>query len=65
MKPEAGTRVELLSTRDGYTKLQPGDQGTVTMTRWDGFGRVISVDWDSGSKLSLLDEDDWKPVTGK
>lgn len=60
---EPGTRIELVSTRDEHTKLQPGDKGTVKFARWDGFGLVISVDWDSGSRLSLLDDDDWKTVT--
>lgn len=54
-----GDRVALVYTSDPHTKLVPGDQGTVTYTRHDGVGRVVGVNWDSGSGLSiLLDEGD-------
>lgn len=46
-----GTRVELLSMNDPYTKLLPGDQGTVTDI--DDTGTVF-VDWDRGSCLGLV-----------
>ncbi len=35
---------------DPYTKLRPGDQGTVSFV--DDIGTVF-VDWDSGSKLGV------------
>lgn len=55
----AGDRVELVHSSDGHTALRPGDRGTVTYTRHDGVGRVVGVNWDSGSGLSmLLDEGD-------
>jgi hypothetical protein len=47
----AGTRVELISMDDPYTKLQPGDRGTVTVI--DDTGTVF-VSWDKGSSLGLV-----------
>jgi hypothetical protein len=56
---EAGDRVELVRSSDGHTLLRPGDRGTVTYTRHDGVGRVVGVNWDTGSGLAmLLDEGD-------
>lgn len=46
----AGTRVELVYMNDPYTKLRPGDRGTVTMV--DSLGTVF-VDWDCGSGLGV------------
>ncbi|MGI6121350.1 MAG: DUF4314 domain-containing protein [Saccharofermentanales bacterium] len=43
-----GTRVELIRMNDPYSKLKPGDQGTVTFV--DDIGTVF-VDWDRGSGL--------------
>lgn len=45
-----GTRVELVSMSDPFTKLKAGDQGTVSMV--DSIGTVF-VDWDSGSGLGV------------
>ena len=45
-----GSRVELVSMDDPYTRLKPGDQGTVTYV--DSIGTVF-VDWDSGSNLGV------------
>ena len=42
----AGTRVELVSMNDPYTKLMPGEQGTVQFI--DDIGTVF-VNWDCGS----------------
>lgn len=47
----AGTRVELVSMRDPYSKLKPGDRGTVSMV--DDIGTVF-VRWDSGSGLGIV-----------
>ena len=41
-------RVELLSMDDPYTKLRPGDQGTVIAV--DDIG-TVHIAWDSGSSL--------------
>ncbi len=46
----AGTRVELVSMSDPYTKLRPGDQGTVTGV--DDIGTIF-VRWDNGSGLGV------------
>lgn len=52
-----GARVRLEYTSDEYTRLVPGDIGTVT--RIDKFG-VVHVHWDSGSTLGLIpDRDRW------
>jgi hypothetical protein len=45
-----GCRVELVSMADPYTKLKPGDQGTVTSVDDTG---TIFVRWDSGSGLGV------------
>ena len=46
----AGTRVELVSMKDPYTKLMPGEQGTVQFI--DDIGTVF-VNWDCGSGLGV------------
>ena len=46
-----GTRVELVSMDDPYTKLAPGEQGTVTHIDDTG---TIFCRWDSGSGLGLV-----------
>lgn len=51
-------RIELLATSDSFTRLVPGDKGTVKGIRNDGFSNVISVNWDSGSTLSLIEGED-------
>jgi len=49
------TRVELISMDDPYTKLKPGERGSVTGV--DDIGTVF-VNWDCGSTLgAALDED--------
>lgn len=50
-----GTRVELVRMNDPYSKLKPGDQGTVTFV--DDIGTVF-VDWDRGSGLGAAYEED-------
>ncbi len=51
----AGTRVELVEMRDPYTKLRPGDKGTVNFV--DDIG-TIHVDWDNGSSLGVVYKED-------
>ena len=46
----AGTRVELIRMEDEYSRLKPGDRGTVTGV--DDIG-TIHVDWDCGSGLGV------------
>lgn len=43
-------RVELVSTNDKHTELQPGDQGTVTFV--DDLG-TVHIRWDNGSTLGM------------
>lgn len=49
---QPGQRISLVTTTDPHTELRPGDQGTVRSysTRLD----QLEVDWDSGSRLSML-----------
>jgi hypothetical protein len=57
---KVGDRVRLVRCTDPYTKLQPGDEGTVTFV--DDTGTVF-VRWDSGSGLGLVPgEDAWEVV---
>lgn len=45
-----GTRIALVSMEDPYSKLQPGDRGTVSGV--DDIG-TIHVAWDCGSGLGI------------
>lgn len=45
-----GTRVRLIRMNDPYTKLSPGESGTVTGV--DDIG-TIHVSWDCGSSLGV------------
>ena len=47
----AGCRVELISMDDPYSKLKPGDRGTVHTV--DDTGTVF-VRWDNGSGLGVV-----------
>jgi hypothetical protein len=46
----SGTRVELISMSDPYTKLKPGERGTVRHV--DDIGTIF-VSWDCGSGLGV------------
>lgn len=48
----AGNRVELEHCADPYTKLKPGERGTVSFV--DDFG-TVHVKWDSGSTLGMVE----------
>jgi hypothetical protein len=48
-----GTRIKLVHTDDPYTKMQPGEQGTVRRAS----AEYVEVDWDCGSKLAMLPYD--------
>lgn len=55
-----GQRVRLIYCSDPYTRLQPGEEGTVT--RVDEVG-TLHVRWDSGSALGLIPgEDSWDEI---
>jgi len=53
MKYAKDERVELVHTADQYSRLQPGDLGTVSMT--DSLG-TVHVKWDNGSNLGMIEE---------
>ena len=56
-----GTRVELISMDDPFSKLKPGDRGFVTMV--DDIG-TVHIRWDSGSMLgAALGADEIRVVT--
>jgi hypothetical protein len=46
-----GKRIELISTTDPITKLEPGDKGTVVYVGSNG---VYHTNWDNGINLGLL-----------
>jgi uncharacterized protein DUF4314 len=48
-----GDRVELVATTDPYTRLRPGDRGTVTHVA-DRPEPAVEVQWDNGSTLTIL-----------
>ncbi len=50
-----GTRIELISLEDTYTKLKPGDTGTVDFVDENG---TIHMNWDTGSNLGLIPGED-------
>lgn len=60
---KAGDRVILLKMEDDYTTLEKGLKGTVSFV--DDFG-TIHVNWDNGSTLGLLpDQDKWTVILRK
>lgn len=55
-----GSRIRLVSTTDPYTELRSGDEGTVRLI--DALG-TVHVNWDRGSTLGLVpDEDRWTVI---
>jgi hypothetical protein len=48
-----GDRVELVTTNDPYTRLRPGDRGTITGVA-DTPEPTIDIAWDNGSTLAIL-----------
>jgi hypothetical protein len=53
MECTPGDRVELVATNDPYTRLRPGDRGTVTSIA-DRPEPTIDIQWDNGSTLAIL-----------
>jgi hypothetical protein len=51
MAYQRGERIELVHTDDPYTKLRPGDQGTVV--RHDDLLATVHINWDNRSTLSM------------
>ncbi len=52
---QRGDRIALEHTTDPHTRLQPGDEGTVTS--YDPRLGQLNVRWDSGSTLAMLPGD--------
>jgi hypothetical protein len=52
---QPGQRIRLVHTSDPHTNLRPGDLGTVHRHH-QGIG-TVDVEWDSGSRLSMLLDD--------
>jgi hypothetical protein len=53
MQFSRGDRVELVATTDPYTRLRPGDRGTVTRVT-NRPEPSIDIQWDDGSTLTIL-----------
>jgi len=53
MECTPGDRVELVATNDPYTRLRPGDRGTITNVT-DRPEPTIDIAWDNGSTLAIL-----------
>jgi Domain of unknown function (DUF4314) len=53
MECTPGDRVELVATTDPYTRLRPGDRGTIISVT-DRPEPTIDIAWDNGSTLAML-----------
>jgi hypothetical protein len=51
-------RIKLIHTDDRYTELKPGDMGTIRYTFDNLDDTCITIEWDSGSTLSLVEGKD-------
>ena len=50
-----GARIRLVSTSDPYTRMKPGEEGTVVYVDPPG---TVHVDWDCGSLLGMVPGED-------
>jgi hypothetical protein len=61
-----GKRIELKRSHDPYSDLKPGDRGTVVDVSELPYEhmpfRIHWVHWESGSRLTILDELMWSTV---
>jgi hypothetical protein len=61
-----GRRIQLIRTNDPYTDLKPGEKGTVvnvTELPYEDTTFKVWVQWDSGSRLGILEgHDDYRMV---
>jgi hypothetical protein len=66
LKP--GDRIRLVSMPDDPDPIEPGSEGTVLdVTDLQGLGKSsfqISVDWDNGRRLCLIERDTWEKIDG-
>jgi hypothetical protein len=51
---KVGNRIELVFINDSWTRLKPGDKGTVVKIEDESDETLIWVDWDNGENLALL-----------
>ncbi|MFH1102097.1 MAG: hypothetical protein V1726_08715 [Methanobacteriota archaeon] len=60
-----GDTIELISTNDEMTRLQPGDQGTIVEIEGEPGDRVIWIQWKrTKARFALLEEiDKFKIIT--
>jgi hypothetical protein len=54
-KVKVGDRIELVFINDTWTRLKPGDQGTVEKIESESDETLVWVHWDNGEQLALLD----------
>lgn len=54
-KVKVGDRIELVFINDTWTRLKPGDQGTVEKIESESDETLVWVQWDNGEQLALLD----------
>jgi len=55
-----GRKVELISTTDDYTKLEPGSIGIVNFIDDNG---TVFINWENGSRLGLIPGvDKWRYI---
>lgn len=52
-RTRAGQRVRLVRTSDPHTRLRPGAEGVIRFETHGEYGSV-AIDWDDGSKLSMV-----------
>ncbi|MFH1013398.1 MAG: DUF4314 domain-containing protein [Thermoplasmatota archaeon] len=50
-----GDRIELVFINDSWTRLKPGDRGTVEKIENETDENLVWVQWDNGEHLALLD----------
>lgn len=62
---KVGDRIELVFINDTWTKLKPGDKGTVFKIEKEDDDILVWVDWDNGERLALLSEVDRFKVVKK
>jgi len=54
-KINVGDRIELVFINDSWTRLKPGNQGTVMKIESETDETMVWVQWDNGERLALLD----------
>lgn len=73
MTVQVGDRVRIIrwatdgASIDDNETVPAGTEGTVSMLipEFSFMAEQITVEWDNGAKLGLLEEDEWEPVEGR